>query len=230
MKKFIAALMIFACANLFAAPMKLTTDQQKKLNVFFSNFSESYVPSFTEATDEIMTNFALSHNYINKFKSLKTTKDGLSVTVTPDQLDTTAKKYFGKPIIKHREKIYTMPLADGEAFTFSQLDSLEDLGDKLFKAEGTIYMTSSGGTPDVHANPEAWKKADEEVEAISKFSAKIKSEGDRYILVEYTVTDTRIVEETVEGTSEDIADEPEGIGFEPEEIFDDNQTEDSNQE
>lgn len=208
MKKLLSALMICLCVSASAAPMKLDTAKQKKLNVFFSNFSESYVPSFTEATDEIMTNFALSHNYKNKFKSLKPTKDGLSVTATPEQLDETAKKYFGKPIIKHKEKLYSIPLADGEAFVFSQLDALEDLGNKLFKAEGTIYMTSSGGTPDVHANPEAWKKAGEEVEAISKFSAQIKSDGDRYILVEYNVIDNTTSEDTVEGPGADA--EPNG--------------------
>ncbi len=207
MKKFIAALMIFVCVSGFADPMKLEPAQQKKFNTFFSNFSESNVPSFTSPTDEIMLNFALSHIYKNKFKTLKVTKDKLSVIATPEQVNTSSIKYFGKAPSAHKEKEYTMPIADGEAFVFSQLDKIEDIGNNFFKAEGTIYTTGSGGTPDVHATPEAWKKAGEEVEAISRFSAKIKSEGERYILVEYSVVDIQ--------TDNQSGDQPDESAAEP---------------
>ena len=71
---------------------------------------------------------------------------------------------------------------------------LDDLGNKTFKATGTIYSTGSGGTPDVHGTPAAWKKADEEVSVASKFSAVIESKDDRYILLEYTLTDAEDAE------------------------------------
>jgi hypothetical protein len=51
-------------------------------------------------------------------------------------------------------------------------------------------MTGSGGAPDPHGTPAAWKKAGEEVEQIGKFSALIKKLGTgkgRYILLEYQV-------------------------------------------
>lgn len=202
MKNLLAALLIFVCASSFAEPMKLEPAQQKKFNTFFSNFSESYVPSFTSPTDEIMLEFSLSHIYKNKFKTLKVTKDKLSVIATPEQVNTSSIKYFGKAPSAHKEKEYIMPIADGEAFVFSQLDKIEDIGNNFFKAEGTVYMTGSGGTPDVHATPESWKKAGEEVEATARFSARIKSEGERYILVEYSV-----VEVQTENQSGDQSDE-----------------------
>ena len=191
MKKILTFLLVLATVAGYAAPMKFEPAQQKKMNTFFSNFSEAYVESFKAdaLTDDVMKNFALRHLYINKFKALTKSKDGDSVMATVEQVDTATMKFFGKKLQKHAEKTYAIPLADGEMFTFSQLDTLEDLGNNSFKAEGTIYTTGSGGTPDVHGNPEAWKKAGEEVDASGKFSALIKSEGERYILVEYTLAE-----------------------------------------
>lgn len=196
MQKILTIFLVLATMAGYAAPMKLEPAQQKKMNTFFSNFSEAYVESFKAdaLTDDVMKNFALRHLYINKFKALTKSKDGTSVLAAVEQVDTAAMKFFGKKLQKHAEMTYAIPLADGEMFTFSQLDTLEDLGNDSFKAEGTIYTTGSGGTPDVHGNPEAWKKAGEEVDASGKFSALIKAEGERYILVEYTLTDGGIAE------------------------------------
>lgn len=189
MKKILILLtVIMTIASIgLAAPMKLEPAQQKNLNVFFSNFSEAGVASFTQGTltDQGMIDFALRHLYLNKFKALKPSKDGNSVTATTEQVDTATLKYFGQKIAQHPEKLYSIPLADGDLFYFSQLDTLEDLGSDTFKAEGTIYSTGSGGTPDVHATPADWEKAGEEVAVAGKFSALIKSEGERHILVEY---------------------------------------------
>lgn len=207
MKNLLAALLILMCTVSFAEPMKLDPAQQKKFNTFFSNFSESFVPSFTSPTDEIMLEFALSHIYKNKFKTLKITKDKLSAIATPEQVDAAAIKYFGKALSSHKEKQYIMPLGDGEAFVFSQLDKIEDIGNNFFKAEGTVYMTGSGGVPDVHATPESWKKDGEEVEVTARFSAKIKSEGERYILVEYSVVEVQ--------TENQSGDQPDESAAEP---------------
>lgn len=174
-----------------AEPMKLEPAQQKNLNVFFSNFSEAHVASFSQGalTDQAIIDFALRHLYINKFKSLKPSKDGYSVTATPEQVDTAAIKYFGHKPAQHKEKSYSIPVADGDMFVFSQLDTLEDVGSDTFKASGTIYSTGSGGTPDVHATPADWEKAGEEVSVYGKFSALIKAEGERHILIEYLPTE-----------------------------------------
>lgn len=83
-----------------------------------------------------------------------------------------------------------MPLADGEAYTFSQITRLLGVGQGLLQAEGVIYLAGSGSTPDPHGAPAAWKKAGEEVEQIGKFSALIKKEKtgkEHYILLEYNV-------------------------------------------
>jgi len=182
----LAVIMTIASIGL-AEPMKLEPAQQKNLNVFFSNFSEAHVASFSQGTltDQAMIDFALRHLYINKLKSLKPSKDGYSVIATTKQVDTAAMKYFGQKPSQHKEKSYSIPVADGDMFIFSQLDTLEDIGSDTFKANGTIYSTGSGGTPDVHATPAEWEKAGEEVSVAGKFSALIKAQDERHILVEY---------------------------------------------
>lgn len=204
----ILAIMMVVSTLSFAATVKLDLAKQKKLDTFFSNFSETHVGSFDKGalTEQTMLEFALGHLYTNKFKSLKMSEDGNSATVTPQQVDTTTMKYFGQKIKQHSEKFYTIQCADGEAFCFSQLDTLDESGKKTFKATGTIYSTGSGGTPDVHGNPSDWEEAGEEVDVVGKFSAIIKFEGDRYILVEYKLAndDNTENELTAKNTSENL--------------------------
>jgi hypothetical protein len=174
---------------LSAGAMKLEPAEQKSLNVFFSNFSEADLKSFTPQTlsDDLLLDFALAHNLINRVSSLEKSRDGNSVIVTSAQIDKTTEKYFGKKVAQHHRQTYTRPLAEGEAYTFSQLSSLTDLGGHLYLANGVIYRAGSGATPNPQGTPAQWKKAGEEVEPCGSFIAKIKSVGERYILLEYHV-------------------------------------------
>lgn len=174
--------------------VKMNAAEKKKFNTFFSNFSESNLNSFSKENlaDSALIDFALRHCYLNKFKSLEKSKDGTSVIVPAKLVDEVTTKYFGKNAKDHGKAPYSVPLADGEGFTFSQIKSLKDLGQDQFQAAGTIYSTGSGGTPDPHGTPEEWKKAGEEVSPSGDFSALIKKEkGDKehFTLLEYTVTE-----------------------------------------
>ena len=166
--------------------------EKKQLNTFFSNFSEANVKSFKQnsLTRAELLNFALLHIYKNAYKSLKHSKDGSAAIIPAALVDQTTQKYFGQKIQQHEKSEYLVPLADGEAYIFSQITRLLGAGKDLFQAEGVIYMTGSGGTPDPHGTPEAWKKAGEEVEQLGKFSALIRQDRTgkkRYILLEYHV-------------------------------------------
>ena len=125
----------------------LTAAEQKKLDTFFSNFSEAHVESFTQETltEKTLLDFALIHCYINKFKSLTRQPDGLTMGVPAQLVDQATERYFGRTISQHAEKVYKIPLADGEAYTFSQINKMTPLGADRFKAEGFIYSTGSGG-------------------------------------------------------------------------------------
>lgn len=188
MKKILALLFLLTpCLAVSASDeITLAPAQQKTLNVFFSNFAEAGVKSFTPQTlnDATLLEFALAHNLINRLKSLQKSKDGYSVIITGEQVDRTTEKYFGKPLAHHRHSTYSQPLADGEAYTFSQIRSLTDLGGHTYLANGVIY---SGDTPNSHGTPAQWQQAGEEVTQVGSFVAKIKSVDGRYILLEYKV-------------------------------------------
>jgi hypothetical protein len=168
---------------------KLELGQKRNLDTFFSNFSEANVQSFKEGSlsDGALLNFALEHNYKNNFKSLKKSADGQSVIVPASTVDKTTIKYFNLKINRHMKEAYPVPLADGEAYTFSQISRLVNRGDGLFQAEGVIYSTGSGGTPNPHGTPAEWEKKGEDVSRVGTFSALIRAESERYILLEYTV-------------------------------------------
>lgn len=190
MKKWLTvALVLIATFAGAASEEKLDSAQKRKLDTFFSNFSEAGMESFKKdaLSDEAMLNFALTHNYINNRKALKTSKDGQSAIIPADMVDKATVKYFGRRINKPLNPSYAVSLADGEAYTFSQISRLVNMGDHLYQAEGVIYSTGSGGTPDPHGTPAEWKKKGEDVSGVATFSAIIKAESERYILLEYAV-------------------------------------------
>ncbi|GAB7078796.1 hypothetical protein [Megalodesulfovibrio paquesii] len=193
----LSLLLCFACclqaATTTAAetPVAMTPAQQRQLNTFFSNFSEAAVPSFAEGTlpPQARLDFALQHAYINKFKSLKKSSDGQSVLVPADMVDTILIKYLGAPLPSHAQKAYPVPLADGEAYVFSQIRTLTDLGQDIFRAEGFIYYTGPGGDIDPHGTPEQWRKAGEDVTPGASFTARIQARDERYVLLDYSVAE-----------------------------------------
>lgn len=174
------------------AEIKMSAGEKKQLDTFFSNFSEAALESFKQnaLSQETLLNFALDDIYKNDYKSIKHSKDGNTAIIPAALVDKVTEKYFGQKIKKHEKSEYSVPEASGEAIKFSQIARLLGAGKDTFVAEGVIYQTGSGGTPDPHGNPAAWKKAGEEVEQLGKFSALITKEktgNERYILLEYQV-------------------------------------------
>lgn len=182
-------LVLFAASALAQSESKLGAAEKRKLDTFFSNFSEVNMQSFKKdsLSDKALLDFALMHHYKNNFKSLKRSSDGASVIVPAERVDQATLKYFGRKIGKHAKEFYAVPLADGEAVVFSQIGRLVNLGNDLYQAEGVIYSTGSGSTLDQHGTPAEWKKKGEEVDRVGTFTAVIKADSERYILVEYTV-------------------------------------------
>jgi len=173
-----------------ASAEQLSPAQKKNLDTFFSNFSEAGLKSFKqgELAPAALLDFALRHVYINRFKALKRSKDGVFVLASAELVDTATIKYFGVKLPSHAKREYPIPLADGEAYTFSQITSMSSLGGDVYQADGVIYSTGSGFTLDPHAPPAQWKKAGEQVDVLGAFRAKIKAESERYILLEYATT------------------------------------------
>jgi hypothetical protein len=170
--------------------IKLSPVQKKQLDTFFSNFSEVKLDSFKQnsLSQGALLNFALDHIYKNNYKAIK--HSGNWAFIPAALVDKVTEKYFGQKLKKQEKSAYRVPEASGEAYVFSQISRLAGAGNHLFRAEGVIYMTGSGGTPDPHGTPAAWKKAGEDVEELGKFSAlikKVRTGKTPYILLEYQV-------------------------------------------
>lgn len=181
--------------------VKLSADEQKKLNIFFSNFSEVYLNPFTKEsiTDNDLINFGVLHLYKNNNKLFEKA-DNSNSKVKDEHVSASIRKYFGRDVSKHQSTsdfkyksgYYFIPQADGEAYTFSQVERLIDIGNDRYTAYINVYTASSGWTGNAHASPKDWKNSDgdEKPELTEKFKAVfIKNNGPKgesvYTLVDY---------------------------------------------
>lgn len=193
MKKLLTVIMILWATVAWAqSEVKLPKAEREYLNLFFSNFSEAYMESFQlgAISDQALLEFGLRHNYINNRKALPISKEKSTALISSALVDQATDRFLGVKIKKHKQDTYAVPLADGEAYTFSQITKMVDAGNGLFQAQGVIYSSGPGNTPNPNGTAESWKKAGQEVTTVGAFSALIKkgpSDWQRYILLEYKV-------------------------------------------
>jgi hypothetical protein len=179
----------------------MNIDLQKKLDTFFSNFSEAYVKPFEKGKidDSSLISFGVIHVIINNNKLISYKGENKNEGyIKAEDVDTMTSYYFGKKVNQHKtvdnyifEKgSYKIKMASGEAYTFSQIDKLYDLGNNKYKADVSVYKASSGFTGDSHGSINDWKAKGEEVPELSNkvttIIEKINENGkERYILIEY---------------------------------------------
>ncbi|EKQ54542.1 MULTISPECIES: hypothetical protein [unclassified Clostridium] len=173
---------------------------KKKLDTFFSNFSEVHLKSFEKdkLDDSSLIAFGIGHIMINNFKLIQLKGD--KGYIKAEDVDEKALYYFGKKVNQHKNTgeyifengLYKITMASGDAYTFSQIDKLYDLGNNKYKAEVSVYTASSGYTGDSHGTIDEWRASGDEVPKLSnKVTAtieKINQDGnERYILIEYNM-------------------------------------------
>lgn len=180
----------------------LSDTEIKNLNAYFTSFSEIYLPEFSkgEIPDSILIKFGVFYNYRNHFNMFKQIAAGSKASILETQVNDTVFKFFGIKISKHQSvegieysnQKYIIANSDGEAYRFSQLRELSDLGSGLFIATIEIFSVSSGFTGDVNAIPETWKtetSGDEIPESEGKMKAIIRKTTEngenKYVLIEY---------------------------------------------
>jgi len=175
--------------------VKLSAAEQKKLNVFFSNFSEVGMAPFArgKVSDETLINFGVLHLYKNS-NSLFEKTDAANAKIKEDKVSGAAQKYFGLNITSHKSTdrfkykngYYFIPLADGEAYTFSQVERITDIGGDLYTAYVNVYNAGSGWTGDVNGSRKDWEKDGGEIpELTGKYKAVFEKKNDVNILLEY---------------------------------------------
>jgi len=191
---------IIACSQK-PKPVNLTSAEKAEWNAYFTFFSEIFTAPFQQdsISDKDLIHFGVFYNLRYHYKLFQPIDENKS-TIRQDQVADTAMKYFGKkinvhqniPDVEYNNKLYIIQLADGEAFPFSQIESLVDNGNGIFVATLNIFTASSGWTGDINANPDIWKK-NNQGEDVPQFSGKMiatikKSDdkaGNKYILIAY---------------------------------------------
>ncbi len=185
----ILCLVLYTTSAFAGTFVDMTKVEKDELDTFFSTFSQTWLDGFAEGdlTDEIMLHFAESTISDDGLK--KTDENHYAIPTT--LIDQTTEKYFGKRMTTHKKTEYIMPVADGEAWRFSQINTLERMDENVFLAKGTIYVAGSGAVFDEHAIPADWKKQGEDVETVGPFTARIRKLSqngkDRYILLDYRI-------------------------------------------
>ncbi len=176
----------------------------RKVNIFLSNFAECFMDSFTRQsiTDLELVRFGVGHNYKNNYKLWQPTADKMNVKLKADYVTKTIDKYFGPIGFSHqsadewtiyRDGHYIVPVADGEAIPFVQIDRLTKDADGVFTAYGSIYGNANYLMVDDPYKPlQAWSDAErEEIELYGNVQAtftELTEDGkSRFIIQTYTV-------------------------------------------
>ncbi len=179
-----------------ANDVKLNSEEMKKLNIFFSNFSEVNLKPFTEGkiADDDLINFGVLHLYKNNLGMFEKVDAG-NFKIKEDKVSASVQKYFSKNIgshkstseFKYKNGFYFIEIADGEAYTFSQVESLTDIGNDRYVAYVNVYTAGSGWTGDAHGSMKEWKSnGEEEVPVLTeKYKATFEKKNSGNVLVEY---------------------------------------------
>lgn len=180
--------------------IQLNQVEWKRLNTFFSNFSEVFLWPFEKGqiSNKDLISFGVYHNKRNNYKLFQRYNFNY-LKLDKKYVEATVEKYFGIKSIIHessgdityKDGYYILPDGDGEAFVFSQVTKFIDIGNGYYVAYLNIYVASSGFTGDPHGNLKIWQEDDEgDIPMLrQKMKAtvqKVASNGSsRYILVEY---------------------------------------------
>ncbi|MGE5458903.1 MAG: hypothetical protein ACM3NJ_00475 [Methanobacterium sp.] len=186
--------------------MKLSKDEKRTLNIFFSNFSEVFFPSFSEnnVSDKDLIDFGVDHNYVNNKSRFKYLQDADQYIIEKRYVEDSVYKYFGtnieaqsaEPGIIYNNGFYYTKQGQGEGRPFSQVNKLYDLGNDYYLAYVDIYsegfeqVSMNAGSQYLYKPLEDWSQEyRNQIEKIGTKKAKIKKVYEngafRYILLEY---------------------------------------------
>jgi hypothetical protein len=153
----IALLAALLCCGISspAAPreVKLSVAEKRKLDTFFSNFSEVYLSNFKRGhvTDQMLISFGVMHEEINSHVT----------KVSAQRVRRLALWYFGVPVhhdgpvpgddfqrVGYRNGYYTAPPIDDANSAPSRIVHLWNIGKGYYKAEVIIDALYTGEGPD----------------------------------------------------------------------------------
>lgn len=190
-----------------AKPANLLKQNQKKINVFLSNFAEAYFEEFP-ASDYDMLQFVYIYCMINNDKKIKY-DDDVDYIVKKD-VDTIIKDFFGKKITPDEEgewfyddypefgvmfdgKRYEFEPGGGENYDrMAVAKSMIDNGDGTYTVEFDIYYAENGLKSSYYEYTAAKAADSSKLERVARGTAVVReytrSTGkESYQLIKYTL-------------------------------------------
>ncbi|MGN1307359.1 MAG: hypothetical protein ACI4V3_06800 [Faecousia sp.] len=121
--------------------VRFESDEQYRLNLFLSNFSEQYYGHYDADDKDALIRFAYVYLKINDFDALEPTEDNRMLLPTA-AVDRVLNRFFGSTI-EHTESAYYFPMADGEAYArFSVATAMSANSDGTYRVAFDIYELS----------------------------------------------------------------------------------------
>ena len=184
--------------------VRVSPQDWRRLNVFFSNFAEASVKPFRrgEVPPATLIQFGVLHILINAHQRVQNMPGRPDYgRLTARQVEAEITKYFGVPFSRHQSLsgdyswieyangYYVFPLADGETHPFAQLNRMTDVGGGEFTATLSVYQMPDYDV-DLYGTPvDQLRRSGYEVERLSEMRARIRrvreNGRDRYVLLEY---------------------------------------------
>jgi len=172
--------------------------EQDELDALFTSLAETFTTNFdkNKVSDEQMIQFAIYTMYINDYEYFETDESGNYAIISEQDVQSTAKYFFGKEIskngsfqdIEYEDGIYAIPQASGESINFAKVTQLFELGNNEFLAYFTNYSASSGWDGSITEDPSEWTGDDLPTENGEK-TAIIKLDGQNedahYVILSY---------------------------------------------
>lgn len=191
-----------------AENVDLLEENQRKINLFLSNFAETYFEEYP-CSEYDMLMFGFIHSKINSSKTLK--YDDYVECINKKDMDTVLKDYFDKTIKPDEEgelfcadedmdwyvtfdgSRYEIDAADGESYDYMAVaKSMVDNGDGTYKVEFDIYYAEDGLKSSYYDFNLAQAAKSSKLERTKRGTAIVKehtrSNGkESYALIKYTL-------------------------------------------
>ena len=191
----------FCCVAFAMDRSEMNEEERNRLDTFFSNFAEVFLPEFTLDAPEnsALIDFGVRHTYLNRDYAVKRLQED-KLAVGLEEVQQVVRKYFGRSVRACSTSQYTYKngyfyLTPGAGdFVFAQILYWTEGQNGIWQGKVAVYGAGSGFTGNVHGTSAEWEKTDSEsmpeLSAIYRVKASVSPEdANRFILREYRLSD-----------------------------------------
>lgn len=183
--------------------VRLSSAEQRALNVFVSNFVEAGVEPFVRGglSNQARLRFSFLHTVVNRQRFIEgdwSARDGLRLS--PAHVAEAVRKYFDLGVERHEDVYdqgyllarysrsqYRFGWGDGEVYPFGHVTQLRDTGGGTFEADVQTYQGSHDDYDPYGTTEADWRRRGLDVERRGRFAATLRraSGPSRYVLMSW---------------------------------------------